>query len=213
MQFVNIVGQILRAHAKRLLAEALEGKLFEIIAGTLASIASIGLSILSIKKFFKKVNLNEDMSASDVTRSEKDSIKKAMKNMINRDQDIDQDLRRNGYTDEEIANDPGVARALANYRRQYCPDYYAPKAEQKAKGKGKKSKKNDPVRVDTDTDEKWFVVTDDDTNEMVFYHSITKEFTEAMCKKLYDKLVKMHWIHGPWNINPHKRDVVRLYGA
>ena len=210
MKILNIIGQIIIAHGRRLLTAALEGKLPEVITALLATIASAGLSILSIKKLFRKVKISENKMATEVTKDEKKSVKKAVKAMINRDQDVDQDLRYNGYTEDEVSSDPGVARALENYRREYCPQYYQDTTQTGKKKKGGKNKVSDaPI---SDLNEKHFVVTDNETGDWIFYHQITQNFTEAMCKKLYEKLLDMGFIHGPWNANPHKREIERIYG-
>ena len=93
----------------------------DVVSTVLATGASFGLTLLALKKVFVKAKANAAEKSVVDELSGKDSrknIKKAMKAAIDKDQDVNQDIRRYGMTEEEIDEYPALRQAVNDLRKE-----------------------------------------------------------------------------------------------
>lgn len=198
----NILKKLAKAVIKVVSTAIANGTLLTSIASGISTAAGIGLLFMQLRKAFKKSKIKANQTVTEVVEENKSEITDRVTDIINRDQDVDQDIRYHGYTQTEINNDPGVAEVLKEFRKSHgIPE----PSKTKRKGVGDE-------RYDRHAQNEPFFVYSKDGSCIEFYHEMTEKQDREFCTKLYKRLRRMGFIHGPWNANPYRKEIERLYG-
>ena len=198
---LNILKKIGKMIWKMIKTAFSSGNILTNIASGISTAAGIALSWIQIRKAFKKTSTKANKTVVESVEENKSDIKDCVTDIVNRDQEIDQDIRYHGYTKSEVNNDPGVARALEEFRKTHGIE----ESNSRRKGvSGERYVRQNPHDP--------FFVYSKDGSCIEFYHEVTDKQDYEFCAKLYRRLRKMGWIHGPWNANPHKKEIERIYG-
>ena len=172
------------------------GNVLDNLTKVISTTSGAALTWLGIKKFFKKNKVkSEPVNAMEAVSENKEDVQDQVIDMINRDQEVDQEVRYNKYA-KELMRDPAVRKAMKNYREDHPH----------TKG-GKESPKREALYIP--------YVRRDGKPYPVFYHDITPEFPIEKCEKLYRILKGKGLLTGPWNENPMRvkiRNYEREFG-
>jgi len=176
------------------------GKVIGGVCKFFTSVSSAVLSFVKLRRAFRKHKVKEVETADDVVKTErtKKEVKIKAKDIINRDQDIDQDDRENRYSDEEI-KDSGVAKCLREYRRKRGFNKVEPEIVSADQSSTKK--------------EDYYQVVDTQTGKIVFFKKITQSCPRERCRDIYKILKRQGYINGLWSSNPYRPEAEALYGC
>lgn len=197
MSILAKIGKVIVKIAKAVVTFLTNSPLTEMIATSTLTVASTiitcraaSITFRKLVKFFKK-NKSNSGTVMDMAKANND-VKDAVKESINRDQDIDQNMRLHGYSEKEL--DSGMKKIIREVNME-------------------DRKLVDEEEEDIyDPHSQWYYMYDDSRRNIVFYHRITKDQPYEFCEKLYRKLCRHGFIKGPWNANPYRRAVENAYG-
>lgn len=199
MKILATIGKFVVKVAKMVVSFLTKSPLTELVANATLTAASAvitfkvaSISVRKIIKFFKKNKNNSNGTVMDMAKANND-VKDAVKESINKDQNIDQDMRLHGYSEKEL--DFGMKKLIREVNLE----------DGKIAAECKEEEDYDPSSH-------WFYMYDENHRNIIFYHRITKEQPYEFCEKLYRKLCKHGFIKGPWNANPHRRAIEEAYG-
>lgn len=203
LAFLAKIGKIVVKAARMFVNSVISGTLPTAISNVVLVVAEgaifmAGARLLynRIRKFFRKNKKNSSTPVTVLATENKENMSKSAKEMMNRDQDIDQEIKLFGYTPEEVENDPDVAKCLKEIRKRYGIGPVE---------KGGISDEDDPKHD-------YYVQYDSHRKNIIFYHEITEDQDYDFCEKLFKHLCSKGIIRGPWNANPYREQVEEIYG-
>lgn len=195
--FGGIYRVIIKPVASRLKVAFLEGKLLELISTSsvnfFQAVAGVGLSYIFLKTILKKMLVKPAKTVIEQASADKDSVIDAVTESINRDQDIDQDIARYGYTEKELAKNPEVKEMVDKFNSERVLG-------------GSMSRKSDKHK-----EAKTFKAVDDH-GCLVFLRRMKEGETKEDVTNILKDLIRRGWIGGPWATNPYKAKIANLYG-
>lgn len=203
LAFLAKVGRIVVRAARAFVNSVISGTLPTAISNVVMVVAEgaifmAGARLLfnRIRKFFRKNKKSTNAPVTVLATENKEKMTRSAKELMNRDQDVNQDIKRFGYTPDEIESDPDVAKCLKEIRRRYGMEPVV---------KGGNREDNDPKHD-------YYVQYDKHHKNIIFYHEITEDQDYEFCDKLYRHLYSKGVIRGPWNANPLREQVEEIYG-
>ena len=198
MKILATIGKYIVKAAKFIVNVLTNSPLTELVATSTLTVASciitykiVSVGVRKMIRRFKKRNKAGDGSVMDVAKKSTD-VKEAVKESLNRDQDIDQNIRLHGYTEKEL--DAGMKKMIREVN-----------IEDGIINTGEEKEVYDP-------ESRWYYQYDEHRRNIIFYHRITPEQPYEFCEKLFKKLYSNGFIKGPWNANPHRRAIEERYG-
>lgn len=195
-------GVVLKPMMSRLKTAFLEGKLLELISTSsinfLSAVGGVGLAYLFVKTIVRKIIVKTSDSVMEEAKQSKKSVTSAITEAVNRDQDVNQDIARYGYTEKDLEKHPEVKVIVDKFNKAKgrIP------AEDLENVKGKKQKRH-ACNI--------FRATDDFGN-VVFIRQMKPGETKEDMSRILSELCSRGWIGGPWSTNRYKDRIKAIYG-
>lgn len=195
-------GVVLKPMMSRIKTAFLEGKLLELISTSsinfLSAVGGVGLVYLFVKTIVRKMVVRTSDSVMEEAKQSK-TLSDAITEAVNRDQDVNQDIVRYGYSEKDLEKHPEVKSAVDKFNKAKGR---IPADEVNTSKAGKKTK-----RRETNV----FRATDD-FGTVVFVRQMKPDETREDMSKLLSELCRRGWIGGPWSTNPYKDRIKAIYG-
>ena len=196
------LGMLFKPMLSRIKIAFLEGKLLELIATSsisfVSAVGGIGLVYLYVRTILRKIVVKTSNTVMEEARESK-GVVNAITEAVNRDQDVNQDICRYGYTEKDLAKNPEVKAAVDKFNK--AKGRISSEALETLRA-GKKQKREES---------KTFQATDDFGNVVFVRRMKPNETREDMSKILAD-LCRRGWIGGPWSTNQYKSRIKAIYG-
>ena len=196
------VGMLIRPMLHRVKTAFIEGRLLELISASsinfLSAVGGIGVVYLFVKTILRKMIVKTSKCVMEEAKQSK-GVVNAITEAVNRDQDVNQDICRYGYTEKDLAKNPEVKAVVDRFNR--------------AKGRisGNDLEKIKTVKKHKRLETSTFQATDDFGNIVFVRRMKPGETREDMSKMLAD-LCRRGWIGGPWSTNKYKGQIKAIYG-
>lgn len=194
-------GVVLKPMMSRIKTAFLEGKLLELISTSsinfLSAIGGVGLAYLFVKTIVRKMIVKTSDSVMEEAKQSKKTVTSAITEAVNKDQDVNQDICRYGYTEKDLQKHPEVKAMVDRFNKAKgrIP------ADDLEKIKGGKEKRKSNI----------FCVTDD-FGTVVFARRMKPGETKEDMSKMLNDLCRRGWIGGPWSTNRYKERIKAIYG-
>ena len=201
--FGGIFNVVIKPIGTKLKTAFVEGTLLQLISTSsinlLQAIGGAGLAYFVVKTIIKKAFVKTSKCVAEVGKESKDSVIDAVTESINRDQDVNQDIVRYGYTEKEIAKNPEVKEVVDRFNAEKGR---ITKSELGNYKPGKKAKRK----------ERRTFKAVNDYGTLIFLKEMKEDETKEDCNRILKDLMSKGLVGGPWVTNPYKDRIRAIYG-